>query len=217
MRKAAQTPEVFRTISVGLVDDHEAFRRGVSQMLGADTGISVAGEASNAREAKEMLREISPDVALVDIRLGDGSGIDVIRATRTTAPNTKSVMLSAYDDIQYVTSLVKEGAVGYLLKTVSGADLRQAVHAAAEGKAVLAPEIAGKVLRLLASGNRRNGSRSGADRRLTATEADILGHLSQGVQRGEIAVTMGISTDEVEAHLLDVMQKLGAGRTRASA
>lgn len=186
-------------------------------MLGADTGISVAGEASNAREAKEMLREISPDVALVDIRLGDGSGIDVIRATRTTAPNTKSVMLSAYDDIQYVTSLVKEGAVGYLLKTVSGADLRQAVHAAAEGKAVLAPEIAGKVLRLLASGNRRNGSRSGADRRLTATEADILGHLSQGVQRGEIAVTMGISTDEVEAHLLDVMQKLGAGRTRASA
>lgn len=203
-------------ISVGLVEDHEVTRRGIRQVLGRNRQITVVGEAADARSAVLMLRDHQPDVVLLDIRLGESSGIDVLKAAKTVAPDSKIVVLTAYDDVRYVRAMVRLGAAGYLLKNASAQELKRAIRDAAAGKVVIDPALAGKVVELVA---RDNGVRSESARksgRLTAREAEILEQVGKGRHNNEIADAMGITRKTVEAHVQHILQKMGVrSRTQA--
>ena len=206
-----------RTITVGLVDDHELTRRGVRQVLNHDRRIRIVGEAADADSALEMLERLQPDVLLLDIRLGESNGIDVVKRAGSVAPHTRIVVLSAYDHVRYVTSLMKMGAVGYLLKSASASELKKAVFDAAEGRPVFTPEIADKVIGLLRGWREQRSSIAGAAEDLTARESEVLRHLGQGLRNSEIARSMGIALKTVEVHVQHVLKKLGVrSRTQAA-
>ena len=135
--------------TVVVVDDHELVRRGVRHLLRRDQGIRVVGESATASDAIQLLEQLQPDVAILDVRLGQGSGTDVARAAKDIAPTTKILILSAYDDDCYVRSLARLGVSGYLLKTASAKELGSAVQDIAKGGLVFPPGIAQSVTRLL--------------------------------------------------------------------
>ena len=203
-------------IRVVVVEDHEVTRQGIKTSLCHDSNIKVVGEAASSNEAISLIGQIKPDVAIVDIRLCEGSGIDVSKAAKTIAPSTKILILSAYDDDQYVAALVKLGVSGYLVKTASAQQLRRAVHDAAEGWLVFAPQVAPKVLGLLSGNNGSHSQRALGTRNPTARETEVLQHMADGLRNAEIATAMSIAVKTVEAHTESVLVKLGAkSRTEA--
>ena len=217
------------TTTVVLVDDHELARRGVRKLLSSDASIEVVGEAESCWSALSLISQLRPDVVMVDIRLREGTGIDVSRAAKELAPDTRIVVLSAYDDSQYVVSMVKLGVSGYLTKSSSGDDLIRAVHYAAQGWLVFSPDIADKVVGLLRdNGGALPGETEGeveseelpqmqrSSRSLTTREAEVLQHMFRGLRNRDIAEAMGISTKTVEVHMHRILLKLGA-RNRSQA
>jgi len=229
-----ETSKSSGVISVVIVDDHELVRQGVRKLLSRDARIRVVGEAVGSDEAISLIGQLQPDVALTDIRLQQGSGIDVSRAARNVAPNTRVLVLSAYDDDQYVSSAMRLGVSGYLLKTVSAKELTRAIHDAVEGQLVFSPLISNKVKILLQKAsievcpevstgigsNEENGKETthvlSGDTNLTIREAEVLEHLALGLRNSEIASAMGISLKTVEAHIEHILLKLGArSRTQA--
>lgn len=221
-------------INVVIVDDNEIVRQGVKKLLSRDTRIRVVGEAVSSDEAILLISELQPDVALTDIRLQHGTGIDVSRAARNVAPNTRVLFLSAYDDDQYVRSAMKLGVSGYLLKTASAKELTRAIHDAVDGQLVFSPLISDKVKILLqkasiggcsevSAGTRRNKKNRkettnmlSNDANLTSREMEVLEHIALGLRNSEIASAMGISPKTVEAHIDHILLKLGA-RSRIEA
>jgi DNA-binding NarL/FixJ family response regulator len=205
-------------ITVVLVDDHELARVGVQRILKRDTHIKVVGEASSSNDAISLIVELRPEVAVLDIRLRQGSGLDVIHSCKKMAAKTKMLILSAYDDERYVGPLVRLGVRGYLLKTVSADELRKAVRDVAEGKLVYPQEVADKVLDVLQA-NEANGRASGQtslNGSLTNRERDILERMGQGLTNSEIGGVLGISVKTVESHVRHLFLKLGAkNRTQA--
>ena len=139
-------------ISVVLVDDHELVRRGTKELLKRDQAVKVVGEAASTRDAMTIICERQPDIAIVDIRLDDGSGLDVIRECQRLGVSTRFMILSAYADDHYVKLLVRMGVRGYLVKTSGGAELKKALHDVADGKLVFPGEVADTVLAVLQSG-----------------------------------------------------------------
>lgn len=217
------------TTTVILVDDHELARQGVRKLLGNDASIEVVGEAESCWRAISLIAELRPEVVILDVRLRDGSGIQVTRAAGKLAPDSRILVLSAYDDSQYVISMVKLGVSGYLTKTLSSEDLIRAVHYAAEGWLVFSPDIADKVASLLrrnasaplyeskgegGCGELARGQRSGEG--LTGREAEVLQHMFRGLRNRDIAEAMGISIKTVEVHMHRILLKLGA-RNRSQA
>jgi DNA-binding NarL/FixJ family response regulator len=213
---------VRETIKVILVDDHELARHGVRKLLGGDASIEVVGEAESCSGAISLISRLRPEVVILDIRLREGNGIEVSRAAKKLAPDTRILVLSAYDDSQYVVSMVKLGVSGYLTKSVSAEDLIRAVHYAARGWLVFSPEIADKLANLLrgnggalfneAEGDDRlgEGARQRPSRSLTAREAEVLQHMFRGLRNRDIADVMGISSKTVEIHMHRILLKLGA-------
>lgn len=110
--------------TVAIVDDHEIARQGVRQVLGQDQRITVVGEAGNSADGIRLIAELEPEVAIIDIRLGGSSGIDLCREIRHLTQGTRALVLTAYDDDRYVAAAVRQGAGGFLLKGVSGQELR---------------------------------------------------------------------------------------------
>ncbi|MBN2098697.1 MAG: response regulator transcription factor [Dehalococcoidia bacterium] len=217
------------TTTVVLVDDHQLAREGMRKILGNDASIEVVGEAESCWEAISLIARLRPGVVVLDVRLRDGSGVEVGRAVRRLAPDSRVLVLSAYDDSQYVVSMVKLGVSGYLTKTSSGEDLIRAVHHAAEGWLVFSPDIADKVASLL----RRNGGallndgkRNGgykelgwgqrSSESLTIRESEVLQQMFRGLRNRDIAEAMGISIKTVEVHMHRILLKLGA-RNRSQA
>jgi DNA-binding NarL/FixJ family response regulator len=210
------------TITVILVDDHELARHGVRKLLSSDASIEVVGEAESSSEAISLIARLRPRVVILDVRLRQGNGIEVSRAVKKLAPDTRILVLSAYDDSQYVVSMVKLGVSGYLTKRSSAEDLIRAVHCAAEKWLVFSPDIADKLASLL----RRNGgapfdeakgdeglgevARERSGRSLTGREAEVLQHMFHGLRNHEIADAMGISSKTVETHIHRILLKLGA-------
>lgn len=203
-------------IRVLLVDDHPLFRAGVCQRLREqDPSVEIVGEAESSRQAQEMVARLAPDVVLMDIALAGENGIEATRAVKRTAPGTAVIILSVYDDEQYIEAAVEAGAAGYLLKTVQGPELADAVRNAHEGDAVLSPEVAGKVFRRLL---RRPVSAHRPDRwqRLSQRETEVLGQVAGGASNREIARQMGLSVRTVHAHMRSIFAKLQVGsRTEA--
>ena len=141
-------------IRVVLVDDHEVARRGVRKLLGSDTSIEIVGEATTYFNAVSLIKQIEPDVVLLDIKLEEGSGIDVARFIKSTMTETKILVLTAHNDDQYVRAMGRIGVNGYLVKTVSAEQLKRAIHDVAEGSLVFPGNVSDKVISLMQNNDR---------------------------------------------------------------
>jgi len=191
-------------IRVVLVDDHELFRAGVRGELGA--AVEIAGEAGSVAEAVPLIRELDPDVVLLDVHLPDGGGEGVIAAVAPERPGVKFLALSVSDAAEDVIGVIRAGARGYVTKTISSDELSAAVQRVAEGDAVFSPRLAGFVLDAF-----REGTRVGDDaelENLTAREREVLQLIARGYKYKEIAGRLHLSIKTVEAHVSSVLRKL---------
>ena len=207
--------DVMATISVVLVENHEATRLGLRTILEKESGVVLVGEATNSRDAICRIGESQPDVAILDIRLQEGTGIDVCRSIPSVAPDTKILIFTAYDDDHYVRALVNLGIRGYLTKSCSTRELLRAFYDVAEGRLAFSPCIAKRVIGLL-QGERERSLQVSSNHNLTSREAEVLAHIGQGLKDREIAESLGISLRTVETHVRNLLRKLRAtSRTHA--
>ncbi len=172
-------------------------------MLDASDDIVVVGEADDGKAALAVIDDLEPNVVLIDIRLPDRSGIDVARQLTLTHPEVRVVILSAYDDEEFVRAALEVGATGYLLKTMARDDLVAAIRAAAQGTTVLDPVLSPR----LAGTHRSWGAGSGP--RLTWRERETVELVAEGLSNKAIAARLGVSVRTVEGHLNHVFTKLG--------
>ncbi len=198
--------------AVLIVDDHEVVRRGLVSLF-ADSPVRVCGETGTADDAVRQARKHKPDVVLLDVRLGEADGLDVIKRIRSAAPATKVVMLSAFDNPTYVARAVAAGGHDYLLKTISRTDLIAAVKAAAAGEHATRT---GELRRVAGQMSRREKS-SVTGVPLTARETQVLRLIAMGLANQEIANALDISVETVKEHVQNLLRKLGVGdRTQAA-
>lgn len=199
------------TIRVILADDHPVVRTGIRQLMETAGDIKVIAEASDGSEAVRTIEDFSPDVAVLDIKMPEQSGIEVTRWVRANAKSTGVLILTAYDDDPYIMAVLQAGANGYVLKTADASDIIQAVRSVYEGKSALDPEIARKVMAQV-SGMRIDGPVE----KLTDRELEVLGLAAQGYTNKAIGVQLGISDRTVQGHLAKTFNKLqAASRTEA--
>ncbi len=195
-------------LKVLLAEDHTVVREGTRQILEREASISVVGEAADGAEAIALAAELKPDLLLLDLGLPVMNGIEVTRALRRAGPRPYVLLLSAYDDEDYVLAAIEAGATGYLLKTARSADVLAAIHAVARGELVLHPLVARKLL----SREQRDAVRHP----LSDREVEVLHLAASGMRNGEIARTLSLSTRTIEGHLTNIFNKLGVGsRTEA--
>jgi DNA-binding NarL/FixJ family response regulator len=194
-------------VRVVLVDDHALFRAGVRAEL--DSLVDVVGDAATVAEAVDVIRAESPDVVLLDVHMPDGGGLEVIRRV-APAPGTRFLALSVSDAAEDVIAVIRAGARGYVTKTISGAELADAVRRVHDGDAVFSPRLAGFVLDAF-TGSPARGARPDRDvdlDQLTPREREVLQHIARGYMYKEIALRLSISAKTVEAHVSAVLRKL---------
>jgi DNA-binding NarL/FixJ family response regulator len=196
---------------VVLVDDHALFRAGVRSEL--DGLVDVVGDAATVAEAVALIREAAPDVVLLDVHMPDGGGLEVLRQIGAEVPATQFLALSVSDAAEDVIAVIRAGARGYVTKTISGADLADAVRRVHDGDAVFSPRLAGFVLDAFAGApaGRAGPTPAAAEAdldQLTPREREVLQHIARGYMYKEIAQRLGISAKTVEAHVSAVLRKL---------
>lgn len=198
-------------VRIVVVEDHALVREGTTELLEREPDCTVAGQAGSAEEALELIRELRPDVALVDVELPGMDGIALARAVAAQAPDTRVVVLSAYDDYAYVMGALDAGVSGYLLKTSTARELANAVRTAAGGALVLDEAISRRL-------SRRWGSGAGsAPPAFTQREAEVLDLIARGLPNKQIASRLGLGLRTVETHVSSVLGKLGvSSRTEAA-
>ena len=199
------------SIRVVVADDQELVRTGLSMILDAQPGIEVVGQAVNGREAVQMARQLRPDVCLLDIRMPDVDGLEATRqlAGPEVADPMAIVVITTFDLDEYVHGALKAGARGFLLKDAGPELLVQAVHAAANGDALIAPSVTARLLQTFA---RTSGQSAPIQPRspLTDREEEVLLTVARGLTNTEIADQLHISLSTVKAHLSSLMTKLDA-------
>lgn len=201
-------------IRVILADDHQMVRQGIRQFLEEAQGIEVVAEASNGAEALRLVEAHQPDVAILDIRMPEMTGVEATRHIKERFPRVRILILTAYDDDPYVFALLQAGAHGYVLKTGSSDELVRAVRAVHERGSALSPEIAAKVVQQMVSGQPEGATDQ--IELLTTRELDVLRHASRGLTNREIGQVLDISHRTVQGHLSSIYGKLGVGgRTEA--
>jgi DNA-binding NarL/FixJ family response regulator len=191
-------------IRVVLVDDHELFRAGVRNELAGL--VDIVGEAGTVAEAAPLIRELDPEVVLLDVHLPDGGGEAVIATVAPERPAVKFLALSVSDAAEDVIAVIRAGARGYVTKTISRDELFDAVRRVADGDAVFSPRLAGFVLDAF-----RTGEPLGADEELetlTPREREVLQLIARGYLYKEIAARLHLSVKTVEAHVSSVLRKL---------
>ena len=198
---------------VVIVDDHHLFRSGVRAELGEE--LSVVGDAGSVDEAVAVIREQRPDVVLLDVHMPDGGGVEVIARLSEECPEVRFLALSVSDAAEDVIAVIRAGARGYVTKTISAAELAEAVRRVAGGDAVFSPRLAGFVLDAFAqdagAGSSDADQRAAAVReldQLTPREREVLRHIARGYMYKEVAQSLGISVKTVEAHVSAVLRKL---------
>lgn len=189
---------------VVLVDDHELFRAGVRGELG--DAVEIVGEAGSVAEAVPMIRELDPDVVLLDVHLPDGGGEAVIAGVSQERPGVKFLALSVSDAAEDVIGVIRAGARGYVTKTISGDELTSAVTRVADGDAVFSPRLAGFVLDAFKAGDRVGDDAELNE--LTPREREVLQLIARGYRYKEIAARLHLSVKTVEAHVSSVLRKL---------
>ncbi|MCC6832666.1 MAG: response regulator transcription factor [Thermoleophilia bacterium] len=191
---------------VVIVDDHAIFRAGVRAEL--EGAVDVVAEAGGVEDAVASIAGAEPDVVLLDVHMPGGGGVEVIRQVAATRPATRFLALSVSDAPEDVIAVVRAGARGYVTKTISGADLADAIRRVHEGDAVFSPRLAGFVLDAFAGALPPEVDRDDGLDQLTAREREVLRHIARGYLYKEIAQRLGISVKTVEAHVSAVLRKL---------
>ena len=193
-------------IKVLVVDDHAMFRQGICALLGSYEDVEVVGEAEQGREAIDKVRGLSPEVVLMDIAMPIMGGLEATRRIQKEAPNTKVLVLTQYDDSEYVLSLVRSGARGYISKTATASELISAIRAVNSGEFFLYPSAAKT---LVEEYLRRVGGEKNGYERLTSREREILQLVAEGQTNREIADRLVIGVKTVLRHRTNIMEKLG--------
>ena len=194
-------------VRVVLGEDHALVREGTRSLLEDHADIRVVGEAGDGEAVLELIREKKPDVAILDIRMPGASGIEVVKRLAEHSPETRAVMLTAYDDDDYIVAALDAGAIGFLLKTARSSELVDAVRRVHQGEPVLQPAIALKVARLWS--RTRGAAERGRPEELSARELEVLKLAAKGLRNLSIAEQLGISVRTVEGHINNILGKLG--------
>ncbi len=205
------------TIRVLVADDHTVVREGIRYVLEREPGFEVVAEAVRGSDVVALAEQHRPDVAVLDISMPGESGLQVTARLRQVLPETRILILSMYDNAEYVLESVRAGAHGYILKDTAATELRRAVRAVQEGEAFFSPPVASR-LSAAVRGELAREQRSSDLESLTAREREVLHGIAQGRTNKEIAGTLGISHRTVETHRESLMRKLRiktvAGLTR---
>lgn len=200
------------TISAFLLDDHEVVRQGVRALLEASGEITVVGEASTAAEALARIPACRPDVAILDVRVPDGNGIEVCREVRSQI-GTKCLMLTSYSDDEALFEAIMAGASGYVLKQIRGNELLNAVKRVAAGESLLDPAITGRVLARLRAPSAEDERLS----RLTPQERRILSLIADGMTNRQIANELHLAEKTIKNYVSNMLSKLGMERRTEAA
>jgi two-component system, NarL family, response regulator DevR len=205
---AARSP-----IRVFLVDDHEVVRVGLRELLEEQPDVVVVGEAETAAEATRRLTAVRPDVAILDARLPDGSGIDVCRQVRSVDPSIAALILTSYDDDEALLAAILAGAAGYVLKQIRAADLVTVVRQVAAGESVLDPSASQRVRDRLRLANRGPEEL----RHLTRQERRVLDCIAEGLTNRQIGQRLSLAEKTVKNYVSSVLAKLGVERRTQAA
>jgi DNA-binding NarL/FixJ family response regulator len=200
-------------IRVFLLDDHEIVRRGVRELLESADGIEVVGEASTADEALRRVPAVRPDVAVLDVRLGDGNGIEVCRDLRAEDAELRCLMLTSFDDDEALFDAIVAGASGYILKEVRGADIINAVRRVAAGESLLDPRATAMVIDRLRNPKPADDRLAG----LSEQERRILALLADGMTNRQIAEHMYLAEKTIKNYVSNLLLKLGMSRRTEAA
>jgi len=200
-------------IRVYLLDDHEVVREGLRTLLESTGEIEVVGESGSAQEAAARIPALRPDVALLDGRLPDGSGIDVAREIRSIDPSIASLILTSFDDDEALFAAIMAGAAGYILKDVRGNDLIAAVRVVAQGGSLIDPDLTGRVLDRIRSGPATVPELA----ELTTQEMTLLEHLAEGLTNRQIGERMFLAEKTVKNYVSNILAKLGVERRTQAA
>jgi DNA-binding NarL/FixJ family response regulator len=201
------------TIRVFLVDDHEVVRRGVRDLIESEDDLEVVGEASGVAEALTRIPIARPDVAVLDVQLGDGTGIEVAREVRSAHPEIQCLMLTSYSDDEALLDSIVAGAAGYVLKQVRGNDLVESIRSVAAGHSLLDPSLTTKVLERL----RRGPVQDERTASLTDQEHRILDLLAEGMTNRQIADHMHLAEKTVKNYVSNLLMKMGMARRTEAA
>ena len=200
-------------ISVYLLDDHEVVRQGLRALLEGAGDITVVGESGSALEATHRIPALRPQVAVLDARLPDGSGIEVCRAVRAVDPTINALILTSYDDDEALFSSIMAGASGYVLKEIRGTDLVQAVRHVAAGGSLIDPSLTARVLERVRSGP----STAPELAELTEQELKLLAHIAEGLTNRQIGEKMFLAEKTVKNYVSSILAKLGLERRTQAA
>jgi DNA-binding NarL/FixJ family response regulator len=192
-------------IRVLLVDDHNLVRAGIRSLLERMPGVKVVGEASNGREALELVRSESPNLVLMDIAMAELGGLETLPRINKNFPGVQVIILSAHSNEEYVIRALRSGASGYMLKDAATLELQLAINAVAQGKTYLSPSISRTVIDSYLA---RVGGEEGQLEPLTARQREILQLVAEGKNTKEVAHLLQISVKTVETHRLQLMARL---------
>lgn len=216
---AAQSP-----VTLLVVDDHTLFRRGLIALLSLDDGLQVVGEAGDAAQALRLAPQLRPQVILLDNHLPGVMGVDAIRGLREVSPTSRVLMLTVSEDAQDLATALRNGAQGYLLKTIDGELLAEAIRRAARGEPVVSPELMGKLVAAFQSQGApapaiappaadmpepAAAAAEGSLSPLSPREEEVLREIARGLSNKEIARTLDIAETTVKIHVQHILRKLG--------
>jgi len=201
------------SVRVFLLDDHEIVRRGVRELLEVEDDFEVVGDAATAADALARIPAAAPDVAIIDMRLPDGNGVEVCREVRSRNPEIQCVVLTSFADDEALFDSIMAGAAGYLLKQIKGNELVEAIRRVASGQSLLDPIVTARVLERLRNGPAQDERLS----RLTEQERKILDLIAEGLTNRQIGERMFLAEKTVKNYVSNLLSKLGMERRTEAA